>query len=561
MLQLVTGEQALALGALSSGVRFVTGYPGTPSKEVFAALQQFQAERKASIAFHWAVNEKVALELAIGATLAGLPSLVCVKSVGMNVLLDALMTVNLTGVPAPLVIALGDDPSAWTSQNEQDTRWLALMSELPLLEPTSVQEAPTLMRHAFALSATFALPVIVRFSKAFALAKAEVSEDVSQPLTVPDRDRLPSIASGGNAVSLHAALHEKLRKVETLWNEAEFNRAEGFGQIALLAVGFCATKLHQVLSSLGVASGELRRISLATSFPLPRRWLAEQLSGAAQVLVVEEGEPFVEGQLAALAHEFRLPLAVRGKRTGELPREGELTPRQIGLALRSFLSIPAEALEQLPDPQRPVGFHLRFCDGCPFPPFLEALQQVCAERGWEPVVAADPGCAIVAIGAPYQLVRIKHSMGGAVNFVAALAKLEQNPKRRYIALVGDSDFFHGAFLGVLNAAAWRAPISVLIVDNGGAAFTGGQPHLGSGFDAEGNFVAPIAMERLLEAANIPVRVVSPFQKEELFAAMQWVMDTNEGLRTLVLREPCPFVPRWTTEGLKPEKTEGKIVGE
>ncbi len=559
----VTGEQALAFGAFAAGVRFVTGYPGTPSKGVFASLQHLKVRHDAPIAFHWAVNEKVALELAVGATLAGLPSLVCVKSVGMNVLLDALMTANLAGVPAPLVIALGDDPSAWTSQNEQDTRWLALMSELPLMEPTQVRTAPQIMREAFALSAEFALPVIVRFPKAFAVAEESLDFDplTLTPISVPKRDALPSIASGGNALRLHAELHEKLRQVEQRWNAFPFNRADGNAPIAVLAVGFCATKVAQVLSQVANAKPQLRCLFLATSHPLPRRWLAERLQGVASVLVVEEGEPVVETQLKALAHEFRLSCAVRGKLTGELPREGELTLRQIGRALRSFVDTSAEAIEALPHAERPSGFTLRFCDGCPFPSFLEVLQQVCAEQGWEPVVAADPGCAIVAMGKPYELVRIKHSMGGAVNFVAALAKLEGNPQRRYIALVGDSDFFHGALLGILNAAGWHAPISVLIVDNGGAAFTGGQPHLGSGFDAEGNFVAPVAMERLLEAAGIPVQVVSPFDAQALPNAVRWTLEVGNGLRVLILREPCPFVPVWTAEGLKPKKTEGKIVGE
>jgi Indolepyruvate ferredoxin oxidoreductase, alpha and beta subunits len=141
MTKSMTGEEALALGAMMAGVRFVTGYPGTPSKGIFKALQEFSPTLPHPVHFHWATNEKVALELAIGATLAGIPSLVCVKSVGANVLLDALMTVNLTGVPSPLVIALGDDPSAWVSQNEQDSRWLALMSELPLIEPTRIEDA------------------------------------------------------------------------------------------------------------------------------------------------------------------------------------------------------------------------------------------------------------------------------------------------------------------------------------------------------------------------------------------------------------------------------------
>jgi indolepyruvate ferredoxin oxidoreductase alpha subunit len=365
-------------------------------------------------------------------------------------------------------------------------------------------------------------------------------------------------------------LHEKLRQIERAYEALLERLSTAMGQsaterrdgnIAVLAIGFCATKVRAVLEAVGDLSQPLRFVPLATTFPLPRRWLLDALAGVATVLVVEEGEPIVEMQLKALMHEARSSCAVRGKLTGELPREGELTLRRIGLALRALVELPLERVEGLPDPQRPQGFTLRFCDGCPYPPFLDALMAACREKGWELVVASDPGCSIVAIGKPYELVRIKHSMGGAVNFIAALAKLERNPHRRYIALVGDSDFFHGALLGILNAAYWRAPMAVIVADNGGAAFTGGQPHLGSGFDAAGEFVPPLRMEALLTAAGIPTKVVSSFDADALAESVRWVLDYGDELRALIVREPCPFVPVWTAEGLKPKKTEGKIVGE
>lgn len=567
MREKLTGEEALALGALFAGVRFVTGYPGTPSKGIFAALQSLTLSPCRSVSlspsFHWATNEKVALELAIGATMAGLPSLVCVKSVGANVLLDALMTVNLTGVPAPLVIALGDDPSAWASQNEQDTRWLAMMSELPMFEPTHVGNAHKLMHDAFQLSAEMALPVIVRFTKAFASEPEVCDFEPLNEVTLPQTEPLLSIASGGNAITLHATLHEKLRRIEQAWNESPFNRMDGNATIAVVAVGFCSTKVRQTLKRLADSGQqiELTLIELATTHPLPRRWLNDCLAGKSIVLVVEEGEPIFEMQFKALAHEARLPCAVRGKLTGELPRVGELTLRRIGQALRNFVDIAPDAVEALPDPQRPQGFTLRFCNGCPYPPFLDALVEACKELSAEPIVASDPGCSIVAIGEPYKLVRIKHSMGGGINFIASLAKFERNPNRRYIALVGDSDFFHGAITGILNAAYWRVPMAIVVLDNGGSAFTGGHPHPGSGFDTQGEFVPPLKMEALLEVTGILTKVVSSRDTDGIYQAMRWLLDYGDNLRALIVREPCPFVPIWTAEGLKPQKTEGKIVGE
>jgi indolepyruvate ferredoxin oxidoreductase alpha subunit len=527
----LTGEEALALGAMMAGVRFVTGYPGTPSKGIFKALQEFSSSVPHPVHFHWATNEKVALELAIGATLAGIPSLVCVKSVGANVLLDALMTVNLTGVPSPLVIALGDDPSAWVSQNEQDSRWLALMSELPLIEPTRIEDAAEIMHTAFQLSANLNLPVMVRFTRSFALAQKEVPKVNLQPVTFKHSNPLPSIASGGNAITLHARLQEKLRFAEQWANDFKFNRKKGDGAIAVLAVGSCVEKVNEVSNLLSQQSQrfDVTVLELATSFPLPRRWLLDNLAGKTVVLVIEEGMPFVETQLKALVQEAKQPIAIRGKLTGDLPSVGELTLRQI--------------------------------DGCPYPPFLDQLVKMAQEMGVELVVSADPGCAIVAIGEPYRLVQIKHSMGGSVNFVASMAKFERAPNRRYIALVGDSDFFHSAFSGIVNAVWWKAPMGLVVLDNGGSAFTGGQPHPGSGFNASNEFTQPIQIERLLSALDIPVQVVSSRDRENLPAATKWLLDYRNEIRALIVREPCPFVPIWTQDGLKPLKTSGKIVGE
>lgn len=560
-----TGEEALAFGALRAGVKFVTGYPGTPSKGVFKALQDFSSASPEanSIRFHWANNEKVALELAIGATLAGVPSLVCVKGVGANVMLDALMTVNLTGVPAPLVIALGDDPSAWVSQNEQDSRWLALMSELPLLEPTRVETAPQLMHTAFQISSSFQLPVIVRFTRSFALAQSSVGEVPLTPVGFTPSKPLPSIASGGNALSLHSELQEKVRRLEQIFCESQFNRVEGNSPLAVVAVGHCAEKVRETLKLLAARNQrvEVTLVELTTTNPLPRRWLIDILSGKSVALVVEDGAPVAELLVKAIVKEAMLPTVVKGKLTGELPLVGELTLRQIGKALRSFVSLSPDAVDSLPDPQRPQGFSLKFCDGCPYPPFLDTLKQIAERKGAELIVAADPGCAIVAIGEPYRLVQIKHSMGGSVNFIAALSKFEGAPNRRYIALVGDSDFFHSAFTGIVNAVSWKAAMGLVVLDNGGSAFTGGQPHPGSGFNASGEFVQPVKIERLLSALDIPVKVVSSRDAGNLPKAVEWLLDYGDEIRALVLREPCPFVPVWTKEGLKPKKTYGKIVGE
>ncbi len=419
------------------------------------------------------------------------------------------------------------------------------------------------MHFAFQISASLHLPVIVRFTRSFALAQGLVSETRLMPVTFDASSPLPSIASGGNAISLHSALQEKMRRLEQLVNASQFNQVEGNSSFAILAVGNCAFKVRETLDLLSERNQRVDAtlIELTTVNPLPRRWLIDNLSGKSVVLVVEEGAPVVELLVKALAKEAMLPAVIRGKLTGELPTVGELTLRQIGKAVRNFASISPDSTDSLPDLQRPQGFSLKFCDGCPYPPLLNALKRTAKQMGIELVVAADPGCAIVAIGEPYRLVQIKHSMGGSVNFVAALSKFENLSNRRYIALVGDSTFFHSAFNGIVNAVWLKAPVGLIILDNGGSAFTGGQPHPGSGFNASGKFVQPLQSERLLNALDIPTQIVSSHDSENLTEATRWLLDYGDRIRALILREPCPFVPVWTSEGLKPQKTDGKIVGE
>lgn len=575
MSEMINGEEAAALGALQAGVGFVTGYPGSPSKDVFEALQRFARsspinDAPVPVRCEWAANEKVALEMALGATLGGVPSLMCMKSVGMNVALDAVMCINQSGCPSPLVILLGDDPGAWQSQNEQDTRWLSLMSELPLLEPNTVADAAPVTRYAFELSAREKLPVIVRIIRTFAHVEDEVVLDGMSSLTAgygSGNGDVYSVSQGSLTASLHSALREKNERIAQEWEGLSFNEVTNDDcESGVIAVGFGYYELQEAIAALAGVDKSFSVLKLTSSHPLPVKTITEFLEGRSGVAILEENEPVVEMQVRALAQARGIASPIFGKLDGSIPRGGELTPRRIGRVLSRITVLDDEVVENLPDPVREPGAG-RFCDGCPYPPFYDALKEICEELGLTYTAGSDPGCSVLALFDPYEFLSIKHSMGSSVNILRGLASAD--PERRCIAIVGDSDLYHSALPGIINAVHSGANMTVIVFDNSGAAYTGCQPHPGMSIRAaEGNGEAfharasSVTMERVLEAAGVAGLWIESSKNGEALRAIFREALTGEGVKVVVVREPCPFAPIVMADGtvVEPSK-EGKIVGE
>ena len=472
------GLEALALGTLSAGVRVVTGYPGSPATGLWEAVIGLDRSGLAPggqlLHAEWAINEKVAFEIAFGAATSGLASLVVTKGVGFNVLVDPIMTANLSGVRGGLVVAAGDDPGAAWSQNEQDTRPLAAACQLPVLEPTSAELGAETMRSAFALSRRLALPVVVRFTGGFA------QDTATLPLVLP-ADR-PGRSKAGNdefpvdgrlratarrAVRLHQGLYRKLDEASQLADDSALNDycSPGDGTRAVLAVGHTAALLEE-------AAGQPSPVAvcrLTTSFPLPERRLGEFLAPLTEVLVLEEGGPFVETNVRALVQRGGLGTSILGKETAHLPRTGQLTLQHVREALAFRPTHPAAH-----EPDRSA--HAGFCQDCPFVPAFELLGGLQAEASAKrarPLFLADPGCAVYADLPPFELLEAKQVLGSSIAIGTGLARAL--PHRRVVALTGDGAFFHSGLQALIEAASQRAPLGVLILDNASAAMTGFQP--------------------------------------------------------------------------------------
>lgn len=555
----MNGEQALFQGAVQAGVRVAAGYPGSPSTAVLTQLLRVAKER--GIYAEWSINEKAALELCWGAAASGLRSLFCSKGVGLNVALDTLMAVNLLGTRAGCVLLIGDDPSAYKSQNEQDSRALALFAELPALEPTRIQDAAAMMRHAFDLSERLELPVILRETRSFAFTDdgadppVVLNQKTNPPAPVDltlDRPKRRWIATTSNVVGRRRALHAKLELAADEFERSPFNRLslpEG-ARVGILSAGFAASKLDAVLEKIEYRE-PIARLDLGTLHPLPADLIARFLEQCERVLVVEETDPIIETQAKALAHERGISAAVVGRRTasggGFFPREGELLAPQIAKGVAAFLGVdapPASAFMRFNAPPvsasalvPPVSEGL--CEGCPYDPTFRALRAVLEERGEKGVVLADPGCAVRVMLPPLEMLDVKTAMGACVGIACGIA--HSNPHTRVIACPGDSGFFHTGLPAAANAAYNRAPIVILVLDNMTTALSGCQPSPTTGVTGMGERVKPLLPEDFAPALQIGLtRVFDPNDMEAAKEAFRAAFSHND-LSLLVSRSPCILV--------------------
>jgi indolepyruvate ferredoxin oxidoreductase alpha subunit len=556
MSQPVSGAHALAHGAIESGVALVTGYPGAPATAVVDGIIGLTSPDQVRV--EWTSNEKVGIEMAFGASLGGTRVLLCVKGVGLNIALDPLMAFNLSGCNAGLVILVGDDPGGWGSQNEQDSRALALVAEVPLLEPTTISDARGAMRQAFALSEEMGLPVVVRVTRALVLAEvetetSEVSLDFrSLSRTSFQREFMRWVVLPVNVVPYHRRLLGRLDAVQSHFEGSPLNGVEGDGSQGVIAAGFAYQKLSDLLG--GAVPPGLRILRLGTFHPLPVERVTAFLRTVESALVLEETAPWVERAARAAAQAAGLTLPIYGRDTGHVPRAGELFGPHIAAALNRYL--PRLALPTEGETARPRPSRSPLCDGCPYIPAFDALTDVIAQFGRdEVIVIGDPGCMVRAQLPPYELLDVKNSLGSSIGMAAGIALSLRRPEpvegperhagKRVVALCGDSSFLHSGLNGLVDAARVGAPLLVLILDNGTTALSGGQPHPASSVDARGRPQRAVDLAGLArEAGAGMVRVVDLDRGEDIRSAIEMGMNFD-GVAVVIARGRCP---RWAAAG-------------
>lgn len=517
---LLSGNEAIARGAREAGVRVAAAYPGTPSTEILESIVRLDPGRQ--VYAEWAANEKVALDVALGAAMAGARALCAMKHVGLNVAADTFMTSAYTGARAGLVIVSADDPGMHSSQNEQDNRLFARFAAVPLLEPADSQEAHDLTLEAFALSERFDVPVLLRTTTRVSHARGVVSPGLLTlaPVTGFVRDRAKLVMLPGYARGRHRAVLARLEAMTRAAEESAWNRIEWRDRaVGVVTSGIVYHYVRDVLPEASV-------LKLGWSHPLPLALVREFAAGVGRLLVVEELEPFLEEQLRAAG------FAVEGK--AYFPRDGELTPEMVRRGLQAAGALPAvEAPLYAAGPAAPRPPVL--CPGCPHvAPYL-ALRQIGA------VVSGDIGCYTLAATDPLAAMDACVSMGASIGMGIGLAR-SGGATGPVVATIGDSTFVHAGIPALADAVYNGTRLTVLILDNGTTAMTGGQAHPATGSTIRGDTARAIDLPALCRAIGVDfVRVVDPYDVAATQLALQQAV-AHPGVSVVITNRPCVEAP-------------------
>ena len=537
--RLLLGNEAIVRGALEAGVALVTTYPGTPASEI--GDRSYEISRQSDLAFEYSVNEKVALEVAAGAAASGWRVLTAMKHVGLNVAADTLMTLAYVGVKGGMVIVSADDPSLFSSQNEQDNRYYAKLAALPMLEPDSPREAKEMAQAAFGLSEELGVPVLLRTTTRVNHTRGAVTLGQLAPrpgLGRFEKNPFQKVMVPAVARVAHARLLETLSRARGLAEASPFNRVSGQGPWGIIASGVSRTYVADAIQELGLAE-KVKFLELGFTHPLPEKLIGDFLQGLEKVLIVEELEPFLEEAVKAIAQDRGLTVPIRGKGPGFFSRLYEYHPGLVRqMIARCFgesqrppaLTVPEQVLGQaLPD--RPPNL----CPGCPHRAMYYSVKIALRDLGLEGVFPTDIGCYTLGLLPPLSMADFLICMGSSINTAAGISRATG---QKVVAFIGDSTFFHSGLPGLANAVHNGHDFLLVILDNGTTAMTGSQPHPGVTLTPPGYPGKPIDIAGIVRALGVEnLWTVNPFHYKEALAATKEALNAS-GVRVLISQAPC-----------------------
>ncbi len=537
--RLFLGNEAIVRGALEAGVALVATYPGTPSSEI--GDRCYEISRQTDLYFEYSVNEKVALEVAAGAAASGWRSLCSMKHVGLNVAADTLMTLAYVGVKAGMVIVSADDPSLFSSQNEQDNRYYAKMAGLPMLEPSSPQEAKEMTRAAFALSEGLGLPVLLRTTTRINHTRGAVTLRELVSRSGPGifaKEPFQKVMVPAVARLAHARLLESQARAAALAEDSLFNKVSGKGKWGIITSGVSANYVEDAVAELGLED-RVQVLKLGYTNPLPANLILKFLAPLERVLVVEELEPFLEEGVRALAQAQGLALPIQGKGPALFSRLYEYHPALVRQVAARYFGLPGKAAAPA-DPQKILGEPLpdrppNLCPGCPHRAMYYSVKIALKDLGLEGVFPTDIGCYTLGLLPPLSMADFLICMGSSINTAAGISKATG---QKVVAFIGDSTFFHAGLPGLVNAVHQGHDFLLVILDNGTTAMTGHQPHPGVTLTPPGFPCEHVPLKRVVQALGVTqLWVVNPLKYKETLAATKEAIGAT-GVRVIIAEAPC-----------------------
>ncbi|WP_028323766.1 indolepyruvate ferredoxin oxidoreductase subunit alpha [Desulfatirhabdium butyrativorans] len=549
------GNEAIARGAIEAGVAVATTYPGTPSSEI--SLNFFQMSQECDLYFEYSTNEKVALEVAAATANCGVRSMCMMKHVGLNVAADALMTLAYVGVKGGLVVLTADDPFMFSSQNEQDNRYYGKLAGLPVLEPSSVEEAKDMVGKAFDLSEALQEPVLFRTTTRINHSTAPVTLGPIAPRKTKgyfQKNPMSYVTVPAVSRTLHVKLLKNLDKALELSETSPFNFVTGKGKWGIVCNGVSYGYVMDALKDLGIGD-RVQVLRIGFSNPLPEKKITAFLQSCDKVLVAEEGEPFLEEGVRSIAQGAGLTLPIRGKAPELFSRLYEFDPGMVRKVIAGYFGIDYApkaklALTDIPPlPQRPPNL----CAGCSHRATFYEVKQ--AAEGKDVVYPTDIGCYTLGFLPPLGMGDFLICMGGSTSTSCGFSKASD---QKVVSFIGDSTFFHSGIPGLVNAVFNNHNFTLVILDNGITAMTGHQPNPGvdmSLFNLGG--YGRISIAEVVKALGVQhVSVIKPYKVRKSIEAIREALDFK-GVSVVIAEEMCALFAK----SVKKAKGKPFMVGD
>jgi len=530
MKKLLLGNEALAQAAIDAGISGVYAYPGTPSTEITEYIQKSKIATTLNIHSQWSVNEKTAMESALGMSYAGKRVLTVMKHVGLNVAADVFMNMAVSGINGGLVVVVADDPSMHSSQNEQDSRNYGRFAMIPILEPSNQQEAYNITRYAFHLSEQMGLPIMVRMVTRLSHSRAGIETSKGE---LQNSIHLPKNPHQFQLIPMHARnRYQHLVNIQSDTRESSENSyfntfIDGPNtSMGIIASGIAYNYLMENFDD-GDCPFPILKIS---QYPLPKKQVKKLFDTCKKILVLEDGSPFIEELVADYFSENK---KVIGRLTGHLNRVGELNPDNIsealGFEVKHFTEMPKIVTGRPPE----------LCVGCAHRDLFEAVNQLSKENS-DQQVFGDIGCYALGVLPPYESINTLIDMGASITMAKGAADAGIHPS---VAIIGDSTFTHSGMTGLLEAVIENSPITVIISDNSAIAMTGAQDSSASG--------RLIDICKGLGVNENHLKLINPLHKN-LDKNIDLIRNeiNYKGVSVVIAQRPCVQLPKEKKDKLK-----------